>query len=490
MVALALWIRHWSELRTPTHPVGDLASDGIMVELAHNFELNHGHYSQFGLFHPGAAMFYVESVGEFVFSSLFHLFPNGYDASWATVLLVNAALIGSSAFCLGVAFNSNRVVVASTTGFLVFAIAPTRLFPQSVNGLLLQSWVPVQTIWCVLFLACTLVYLTSLKPSAFLLIGLSATWMAQRYIVLVPIAAACLAFGWIVAWRTVDQRQRARYLWLGVVSIVVLSIPNLIGIVFEWPWQFSNYWHAAVHPQKSPRTITESLSLVASYWGIHNVVVLVVALLLGAVAIVGVYRMKASSERTGYLAIIAITFVATAVAVMMAYGVDSQVDQLHAYELSFYLGIVALGYGAIAIALFRRWLAFVVGPFLLVFGDFGGPPATGFLDMGQAQRAIVRSAHGQPIQYVSLNDSGWIWTAGILLDNIQSGIPSCAVSYNSGSAFVYAPQHVCAEIGSAQAARFVINPGYAVPDGTTVYTSSDLDIVKLPASGGQKARKQ
>lgn len=479
VVAAALWIRYWSDLRTPTHPVGDLASDGLMVELARHFRLDHGHYSQFGFFHPGAAMFYVEAAGETLFSSWLHLFPNGYDATWATVLLVNAALIGLSAFCLGVAFRSPRVIVAATAGFLLFAVEPTRTFAQSVNGLLVESWIPVQTLWCTLFLICSLIYLLSRKPSAFVLIGISTIWLAQRYIVLVPIAAVCLAFGWSVAWRTVERERRGRYLGWGIVSAVVLCIPNLLGVAFGWPWQITNYWHAVAHPEKNPRTIVQSISLVASFWGLPHAWILAVLLVAGIGVAVVIYRMRPSTERTGYLTILAVIYVGTALAVAMTYGVNSDVDQVHAYELSFYLGVVALGYGAVAIAVLRWWIAYAVVPALLAFGDFGVPPAVGFLDMSAGQAAIVKSAAGRPIAYVSANGANWIWIDGMLLENVQSGVPSCAVSYDSSSKFVYAPQHVCSDAGQTNAVRFMINPGGAVPGGQTIYTSSDLEIVKL-----------
>jgi hypothetical protein len=480
VVAVALWVRYWSELRTPTHPIGDLASDGLMVELARHFKLDHGHYSQFGFFHPGAAMFYVEAAGETVFHNWFHLFPTAYDATWATVLLVNAVLIALSAFCLGVAFDSTRVILASTAGFLVFAIEPTRTFAQSLNGLLVESWIPVQTLWCVLFLICSLVYLLARRPSAFVLVGIAATWVAQRYVVLVPIAVACLAFGWFVAWRTVERRRRGRYLGWGVASVVVLCLPNLIGIAFGWPWQFVNYWHAVAHPEKSPRTVGQSFALVASFWGLHHAWVFGVLLVVGVGVAVLVYRMRSSAERSGYLAIIAVLYVGTALAVLMTYGVNSDVDQLHAYELSFYLGVVALGYGAVAVAVLRWWIAYAVVPALLVFGDFGAPPAVGYLDMGAAQAAIVRSAAGRSIAYVSANSDNWIWIDGMLLEDVQTGVASCAVRYNAGSAFVYAPQHVCPAGVTGTAARFEVNPGVAVPGGQTIYTSKDLDIVRLP----------
>ena len=479
VVAVALWIRYWSDLRTPTHPVGDLASDGLMVELARNFKLDHGHYSQFGFFHPGAAMFYLEAAGETLFHNWLHLFPNGYDATWATVLLVNAALIGLSAFCLGVAFSSPRVIVASTAGFLFFAIEPSRTFAQSLNGLLVESWIPVQTLWCILFLICSLVYLLSRKPSAFVLVGVSSVWVAQRYVVLVPIAAACLAFGWFVAWRTVERRRRGRYLGWAIGSMVVLCLPNLLGIVFGWPWQITNYWHAVAHPEKSPRTLSQSFSLVASFWGLRHGWIFAVLLVVGIGVAVVIYRMKPSTERTGYLAIIAVIYVGTALAVAMTYGVNSDVDQLHAYELSFYLGVVALGYGAVAMAVLRWWIAYAVVPGLLAFGNFGLPPAVGFLDMAAGQAAIVKAAGGRPIAYVSVNGGNWIWIDGMLLENVESGVPACAVSYNAGSAFVYAPEHVCTDGEQKNAVRFMVNPGGAVPGGQTIYTSNDLEIVKL-----------
>ena len=480
VVGMSLWIRYWSELCTPTHPIGDLASDGLMVELARNYKLNHGHYSQFGFFHPGAAMFYLESAGETLFHNWLHLFPNGYDATWATVLLANAALIGLSGFCLGVAFASTRVIVASTAGFLIFALLPTRTFAQSLNGLLPQSWIPVQTLWCFLFLACSLVYLLARKPSGFILVGVAATWVAQRYILLMPVAIASLAFGWTVAWRTVDPRQRGRYLTWGIASVVTLYIPNLLGVVLDWPWQFSNYWHAVTHPAKDPRTIVQSFDLVASFWGLHQGWVFALLLLISIGLAFVVYRMRPSAERSGYLAIIAVIYVGTLVAILMAYGIDSSVDQLHAYELSFYLGVVALGYGAIAIAILRWWVAYAVVPIALAFGNFGAPPALGFTDIDLAQSAIIKSAAGHAIEYVSINADNWIWIDGMLLENVQSGIPSCAIHFDHNSAFVFAPEHVCSSANVSTPAKFLVNPGASVPGGQTIYTSKDLDIIRLP----------
>jgi len=426
-------------------------------------------------------MFYLESAGQTVFYSWLHLFPNGYDATWAAVMWVDAALIGLSAFCLGVAFTSTRVIVASTAGFLLFALEPTRTFAQSVNGLLPQSWIPVQTLWCFLFLVCSLIYLLSVKPSGFILVGLAATWVAQRYIVLVPIAFICLTLGWFVAWRTVDPRRRGKFLAWGITVVVALCIPNLLGVAFDWPWQFSNYLHAVAHQVKDPRTVVQAFDLVATFWGLHQAWIFALLLLAGMGLTYVVYRMKPSAERTGYLAIVATIYLGTLVAVIMTYSVNSSVDQLHAYELSFYLGIVALGYGTIAIVILRWWIAYAVVPIALGFGNFGAPPAVGFVDMGSAQSAIIKAASGRAIEYVSVNPDNWIWIDGMLLENVQAGRKSCAVRFDHNSEFVFALQHLCSAAHNAAVAKFAVNPGENVVGGQTIYTSKDLDIVKLPS---------
>lgn len=231
--------------------------------------------------------------------------------------------------------------------------------------------------------------------------------------------------------------------------------------------------------REESRTITQSFSLVASFWGIRHGWIFAVLLVVGLAVAAVVYRMKPSTERTGYLAIIAVIYIGTGLAVAMTYSVNSDVDQLHAYELSFYLGVVALGYGTVAIAILRWWIAYAVVPALLAFGNFGLPPAIGFLDMAAGQAAIVKAAAGRPIAYVSINGGNWIWIDGMLLENVQSGVPACAVSYNRGSAFVYTPEHICTDAEQKTAVRFMVNPGGAVPGGQTIYTSNDLEIVKL-----------
>ena len=151
--------------------------------------------------------------------------------------------------------------------------------------------------------------------------------------------------------------------------------------------------------------------------------------------------------------------------------------ELHALQ-SWY---VALGYALVAIAVLRWWLAYVLLPLLLMFGDFGPPPASGYADMPTAQRAILLAAGGRQIEYVSTSPDSWIWISGVLLTNAQSGVHACAVKYDDQSPFVFAPQFVCPTRTTHPVARFLVNPGALAPGSQTIYSSRDLDIVKLPA---------
>jgi hypothetical protein len=472
-----LWIRYWTALHRPIYLTGDAASDGIMVSLAKHLRLDHGHYSQFAFFHPGAAMFYVEALGQWIFYNCLHLFPNENNAQWATLMLVNAAFIAGSAFCLGVVFRSARVVFATGFGILLYAAWPSKIFIQSGPSLLTQIWVPTQTIWCFSFFLCALIYVTTKKPSVDVVVAIATVLLAQRYLGLVPIAAIAMAGAFTYMWRT-GRATRGRELRNGLIASSVLCIPNLLGLAFDWPWQLRNYARASVHQTRDPRGILQTFRFVASFWGIHHAWLFALVLLAAVGLSFWLWRRPASVTRNGYLALLVTLLASTVVALGVAYLVDSSISDLDAYQLSFYDGTVALAYATAAIFLLRWITAYLAVPAVLAFGSFGPSPQPN-PEIPQALRAVVAAAHGRPIEYVSQGDAAsWPTIAGLLLEDVRAGVKACAKQYDPEDLFLYSPGEVCSASSPTGRVRFVVNPTKAIFGATPIFTGSQISIVE------------
>jgi hypothetical protein len=474
-----LWARFWSALRTPFYETGDLASDSIMVSLAKHFRLNHGHYSQFNFFHPGAAMFYVEALGQWVFYNLFHLFPTESNAQLATLLIVNAAFIAGSAFCLGVVFRSPRVIFATSFAILLYASIPSMSFMQTGASFIAQLWVPIQTIWCFVFFLCALIYLFAKRPSLFIVLGISATLLAQRYFGLVPIALIGLVAGFYVAWKF-DLPSRRRDLRNGIIAVVILCIPNILGVVLDWPWQFVNYAKASRHGVHGYRGIRATFDFVGQFWRIHHGYIFALLIVIACGITFMIWKRPASPTRNGYLGIMLAILGSTVVAIGFSFFVVSDLVPLEVYQLAFYDAAPILFYVLLAILVLRLGTAYLALPAVLLFADFGPPAQSGNGNVLQAQAAIVHSANGKQIEYVSQNIAqSWPMIAALQLVDIYSGVNSCVQEASPSFTFIFTTSYVCTSAQSGQRVQFVVNPTSPWPNSTTVYKSPDLNVVKL-----------
>lgn len=474
-----LWIRFWSSLQTPFYETGDLASDSIMVSLAKHFRLNHGHYSQFNFFHPGAAMFYIEAFGQWVLYNLFHLFPTESNAQLATLLVVNAGFIASSAFCLGVVFKSPRVIFATSVAIILYASVPSMSFMQTGASFIAQLWVPVQTIWCFVFFLCALIYLFARKPSVFVILGIAATLLAQRYFGLVPIALFGLLGGYFVAWKF-DLSTRRRDLRNGVIAIIVLSIPNILGVFFDWPWQFLNYAKASRHGVHGHRSVRETFDFVGQFWHIHHGYVFALVILVACGIACVLWKQPASPSRDGYLGILLAIVGSTAVAIGFSFFVVSSLTPLDVYQLAFYDAAPILFYVLLAIIVLRLGTAYLALPAVLIFADLGPIPPSGTASVVHAQAAIVQAAHGRQIEYVS-QDPGQSWPmiAALQLIDIYTHTNSCVQETSPGYAFIFTTSYICSSTQPHGRVQFVVNPTSAWPNSTYVYTSPNLNVLKL-----------
>ena len=481
ITAAMLWIRYWSVLQKPFWVTGDLASDSIIVSLAKRLRLNHGHYSQFAFFHPGTAMFYFEAFGQWLFYNVLHLFPTESNAQLATLFLANAALIAGSAFCLGVLFKSPRVVVATAFGILLYAANPTKIFIQSGPALIAQLWVPTQTIWCFVFFLCALAYVVAKKPSAFVVVAVASVLLAQRYLGLVPVAFFGMVVGFIAAWRTQGATKK-RDLRNGILAAVILCLPNILGVIVDWPWQFSNYARASVHQIHAARGVRSTVRFVGDFWGIHNPYVFLLFMALLAVIAYWLWKRPSSTARNGYLVLLVLVLTSTAVALIFAYLVSSDISQLSAYELSFYDGVPAVAYAIVSILLLRWVLAYLAFAAVLLFANFGAMPPTNS-NVPLAQQAIDKAAHGRPIEYIAQSSAAsWPSIAALLLVDIRSGVNACAQETSPQDFFLYTPNYVCTAASSVGRVQFLINPITPVPGAITVFSSPDITVEQLPST--------
>ena len=74
-----LWFNQQYVFHTPLYENGDWASDSLFVREAEHGVLLHGHYSRWGFYHPGPALFYTLAAGEALFYHALHFVPTPYN---------------------------------------------------------------------------------------------------------------------------------------------------------------------------------------------------------------------------------------------------------------------------------------------------------------------------------------------------------------------------------------------------------------------------
>ncbi len=137
---LCYLIFNWNSILTNCDEVGDLASNGLSITRAMNFEQIHGPYSRFNFFHPGPLLFYLYGVAEVI-------------GSWIGISPYGSHNLGQLG--LNLAFLLGSVLILSQNGSRVSAVLFFLAALWTINPLgenILQfTWGPAATIGPVIF---------------------------------------------------------------------------------------------------------------------------------------------------------------------------------------------------------------------------------------------------------------------------------------------------------------------------------------------------
>src|SRR4051812_33543654 len=74
-------------------PLGDNASNDMLVQEAKRLALLHGNYSRVGFYHPGPYLFYVMAAGEILFHDLLGIAKSTEAAHLLAVVCVSVAIL-------------------------------------------------------------------------------------------------------------------------------------------------------------------------------------------------------------------------------------------------------------------------------------------------------------------------------------------------------------------------------------------------------------
>ena len=91
-----LWFNQQYVFHTPLYENGDWASDSLFVREAEHGVLLHGHYSRWGFYHPGPALFYTLAAGEALFYDALHFVPTPYNGQLISLCAAMAFFLALS----------------------------------------------------------------------------------------------------------------------------------------------------------------------------------------------------------------------------------------------------------------------------------------------------------------------------------------------------------------------------------------------------------
>ena len=231
-------------------PMGDNASDDLLVLDAKRLHLLHGNYSRFGFYHPGPWFLFVAAAGETVFYDWTGLFTSYFGAQIFAISLTHGVALAFS--CRLWLLVTRRVSLALLATVI---IAATILAPVAPINLFIQPWTPYSTVAASLLAATGLAGLMLRGPSWLPLLALGCVQMIHghaSFLGIVPVILGTalllallmgrlpfnpLSLRAALAW----MRQQRVPLLLSVGIAVLYALPILLHTILHWPGEFGQY---------------------------------------------------------------------------------------------------------------------------------------------------------------------------------------------------------------------------------------------------------
>src|SRR5215510_12610008 len=121
LFALFLTI-NWRVISSATYEVSDFAANSLLIQDAKALNLFVGNYSRMGFNHPGPAILYVLSVGEYIFYDLLAIVNSPFSGQLIAVVAYNVFWIILIAALFLKLLNNILDVTAVTAIFLCFSL--------------------------------------------------------------------------------------------------------------------------------------------------------------------------------------------------------------------------------------------------------------------------------------------------------------------------------------------------------------------------------
>jgi len=314
------------------------------------------------------------------------------------------------------------------------------------------------------------------------------------FLLYVGVTGVVVALGWWMRHRgrVRDELRRHRpAVWSSVVLLALFLVPLVVRTVRNFPSPWREYVEFSRDAQNDPRTVTEVLSYVATYWTETPWPVFVYGV-AGVVMVVLLAVDRRRRRRLGYAWVAGMLVLQSVLAVFYAYrGVDRlQPREVAGYVLMYYqmvpllLVLAATTYlvsvcvtAARPVAVTGRVLAGVAAVVILVvaYGTtrVGSLPADGqaYHDTAVALRDD-KARQGQRVELVHAQPDVWPDVAGVGIELDRLGVPWCVGPPTPLWTNLYTAENVC----SATEPLFVT-------EVTTQPPPAGREVIgKLPAS--------